>query len=302
MTPRNWTIALAGTMSLAVACGLAWWLGSSPTERALPAPGLAALGTNVRMSDTTLTREQLATLLGEAEAAYSRGQDLAGSDPAVAQSEFATAAAKYRLLTEHGAHNSRLYFNLGNAELQSGRVPAAIASYLQAESLAPGDRQVAVNLEHARTLAGAMPPRPQQPLWIEILRFAGAYRRLLVAITACAWFVLWSSLIAARFFNQFRWRYVVAPAALLVAGCGTGIVLEAASHDHAPHGVVTGNEAIIREAGGIAFAPRFEKPLIAGTEFSVVDRRADWLEIQLNDGRSGWIPSTEAQVIDRGTL
>lgn len=302
MTPRNWTITLGGTLVLALAGAIAWGFGGTSNDGTLPAPGLATLSSTVPSNDVTLSHEQLTTLLSEAEAAYSRGQQLSKTDPAAAQSEFAVAASKYRLLAEHGAHNSRLYFNLGNAELQSGSVPAAIASYLQADALSPGNRQISANLDHARTLAGATPPLPQQPAWTEILRFVGAYRRLLIAIVACSWFALWTSLMAARFFTQFRWRYVVVPASLLVALGGSGVALEAATHDTAPHGVVTGHEAIVREAGGEAFAPRFDQPLLAGTEFSVVDRSVDWLEIQLSDGRSGWIPSTEAQVIERSTL
>lgn len=304
MTPRNWMLAVSGIVAIAVACASAWWLASNTA-----APSTASeqstesfRGATAAPTSIALTHEQKVALLSEAESAYASGQQLAETDPAAAQSAFAKAASKYQLLADHGAHNSRLYFNLANAELQSGRVPEAIANYLRAESLAPGDAQIAANLAHARSLAGSLPTQPAQPLWFELFRFVGAYRRLLIAIAACAWLVLWTSLIAARFFSKFRWRYVVVPAALLVAVCGGGLAVEASRHDRSPHGVVTGREAIVREAGGVAFAPRFAEPLRAGTEFAVVDRRADWLEIQLSDGRGGWIPSAEAQVVDRGAL
>lgn len=303
MTPHKWMIAGSGLLAVSLACGTAWWLGSSSAVASTaPLSSLASTGGQQAGVVGTLTLEQKTAILEEAEMAYRQGQQLKASDPAAAQSEFETAASRYQLLAEQGAHNSRLYFNLANAELQSGQVPAAIANYLRAETLSPGDRQIAANLEHARGLAGTAPATPAQPMWFELLRFVGAYRKLLIAMAACAWIALWSALIAARFFGQFRWRYVVVPAAMLVGICGSGLALEAAQRDSAPHGVVTAQEVIVREAGGEAFAPRFEQPLRAGTEFAVVNRRADWLEIRLGDGRSGWIPSAEAQVVHRGAL
>jgi len=300
MNPRNWMIAGGGMLAMCLACGTAWWLGSSSAvASSAPRPSLASVARPQALGVDTLTFEQKTALLGEAETAYSQGQQLKSSDPAAAQSAFEKAASKYQLLVDHGAHNSRLYFNLANAELQSGHVPAAIANYLRAESLAPGDRQIATNLEHARALAGIAPVAPAQSWSHELLRYVGSYHQLLIAITACAWIVGWCALIAARFYRQLPWRFVVAPAAVLVALCGGSLAFEASQRDSAPHGVVTAQQVIVREAGGEAFAPRFEQPLRAGTEFAVVDHRADWLEIRLGDGRSGWIPSAEAQVVSR---
>lgn len=300
MTPRIWIVAACAGIGLLA--GLAvWWIEGSVTRRASDLHGKTAISEMVA-PEQRLSREQQATILAEAEAAYAHGMEQTRTDPAAASESFALAAAKYQLLADGGAKNCRLYFNLANAQVQSGDAAASIANYLRARSLAPGDPHIAANLAHARQLAGTDSPLLPQDLSTVVVQHIASYSKLLFGAALFTWVVFWGALVAQRFWSGFPWRAVALPAAALAVVCFVGLAVDYRYQDRSTHGVVVGQETIVRAAGGTAFAPRVEKPLTRGTEFDLVSRGTDWLEIRLSDGRSGWIPSSDAEVIETRSL
>ena len=94
---------------------------------------------------------QQQTILVEALQLYQEGQQMTANDSAEARDLFARSAAKYRLLVDAGVVNSKLYVNLGNAQLQSGQLGQAVANYQRAVRLDPSNRQASNNLEFARS-------------------------------------------------------------------------------------------------------------------------------------------------------
>jgi len=56
---------------------------------------------------------------------------------------YAAAASLYEQLTAKGIANPDLFFNLGNAYVQSGKTKQAAESYARAAQLAPRDAQIA---------------------------------------------------------------------------------------------------------------------------------------------------------------
>ena len=87
------------------------------------------------MQPVELGESQKMTLLDEANEEYQRGLKSKENDAAEARSAFATAAQKYQLLADSGVHNAGLYFNLGNAYLQSDSLGRAIANYERSRKL-----------------------------------------------------------------------------------------------------------------------------------------------------------------------
>jgi len=69
-------------------------------------------------------------------------------------------------------------------------------------------------------------------------------------------------------------------------------------HDRtAEDGVIVAEQVIARKGDGESYEPAFKEPLHAGTEFNVVERRQDWLYIELMDSRRCWIPSASAELV-----
>ena len=84
-------------------------------------------------------------VLSAAQAAYDRGLVLEPVDQAAAQAAFSESADGWRRVIESGIFNGQLWTNLGNAELHAGRNGEAIAAYLEADRLMPGNARVRAN-------------------------------------------------------------------------------------------------------------------------------------------------------------
>ena len=79
-----------------------------------------------------------AELMAEANGRYERG-------------EYAEAAQVYEALIDLGYRDAAVYYNLGNAYLESGDLGQAVLNYLRAEELSPRDPDLLANLALARS-------------------------------------------------------------------------------------------------------------------------------------------------------
>jgi tetratricopeptide (TPR) repeat protein len=250
-------------------------------------------------AEEQLSREQLASLRSEAEASFDRGVEQQAANPVDAKDAFALAAQKYQLIADAEPASGPLCFNLANAYLQSGQVGPAIANYLRAEKLMPGDRRVAAGLQAARTLAGTKDSASDQNFHDNL----GRWNRTIplgtrIWIGLAAWVVLWAALGAAILRPGRRWRVVWIPAFIVSAVAATSVGYERYQSPDPDRGVVVASQATVRQGNGEGFAPQFSQPLTAGTEFTVVDRRDEWTKITLADGRSGWVSNADVAVVD----
>jgi len=64
-----------------------------------------------------------------------------------------------------------------------------------------------------------------------------------------------------------------------------------------PRGVIIENGVVVRKGNGDGFEPQFQESLGEGVEFRILDRRPNWLQIELPNGRSGWIRDGEAEMV-----
>ena len=99
-----------------------------------------------------LTESEQRAVLQEAQIAYENGVEMQSVDPVASTQSFKNAANRYQLLVSDGVENGKLWYNLGNAYLQSGEVGEAIASYKSAQRFIPLNGRLKTNLEHARLL------------------------------------------------------------------------------------------------------------------------------------------------------
>ena len=99
-------------------------------------PMLATLGAlAVLVAGDASAQESSATgLMAKANERYERGG-------------YAEATQQYEALIDRGYSDAALYFNLGNAYLESGDLGRAILNYLRARRLSPRDTDIRDNLE-----------------------------------------------------------------------------------------------------------------------------------------------------------
>lgn len=140
---------------------------------------------------------------------------------ALAESGHATEAIEvYEQLIAAGAHDSALYFNLGNAYFRTGNLASAVANYERAAELAPRDDDIRANLELALrqspALAGPQPDGASGFLSALTNRWLSLDEAAVIVVIL--WFAGMLLLLATRLLpNPNRWLGRTAAALLLVA-------------------------------------------------------------------------------------
>ncbi len=216
--------------------------------------------------------------------------------------DYATAVADWEGIVDTGLMSRELYFNLGNAYFKTGEVAPAILWYERALRLDPSDADVRHNLEYARTLT--------QDRIDEVPEFfLKSWRRsVCYLLPANAWAILGLVLLAGT----------LALALLFLLGSSSGkrrlgffggIVLllltlvcwdfsrtqrqEAQRQDIA---------IVMRPVSSVKSSPSENSAkdlfiLHEGTRVRILDNVSGYSNIELADGRQGWIPSGDIEII-----
>ena len=218
------------------------------------------------------------------------------------EGDFAAAAEAYEAVVAAGFDSPDLRYNLGNAYFKLGELGPAILEWERALARAPGDPDVAANLELARSLtADVVEPLPRFWLvslaswWVDLLP-----RGLLVAAVVTSWLMATGGAIGrilARGPNvRRRAGWVVIAGAVGVVVLGTNLAvreLGIARHDRA---------VILVDAVSVRSAPADDDNLTLfevheGTVVRIDQRTGAWAEIVLADGKVGWVRADAFGVI-----
>lgn len=210
--------------------------------------------------------------------------------------DFEGAARAYRALLDDGWEGSALHLNMGNALARAGARGQAMAAWLRALRLDPGDADARANLELARAqnvdrLVGEADP----PLSARLVERTSD--GLAVGLFGAAWVALWA-LLWLRTRAARRGRLPLGAAALLAAALSMGagaLVAGRAALRRTPAAVVVAPAAPVREGPERALKPAFE--LHEGTAVKVLEARGDLARVQLDNGLAGWVASSDLEVL-----
>jgi hypothetical protein len=221
------------------------------------------------------------------------------SNPTEAGKLFRTAAGRFQVLVDAGLRNGRLYYNLGNAHMESGQLGWAILNYRRAQEFIPEDARLVANLRYARSLRRNQLPESGERAFLRTLFFwhYGTSLRGRVMVGIVVWAVFWGMLIARVFLPRFRWRYVLLPVLAVCIVLAASVAASMVAQSRHQAGVVVADNVTVRKGNGEGFEPQFKEQLHEGVEFDLIERRTDWLLIQLPDGKTGWIRSRDAETV-----
>ena len=210
------------------------------------------------------------------------------------QGRYAEAAEAYQQMASSGPANATLWFNLGNARYQAGEIGRAIAAFSRAQSLAPGDAEILNNLRMARLKAGH---KPDESLASLLGRVSPNVWAVATGLCTCLWFAL-HALVALKperrpALRHARWAFGLAT---LLLGSATGLV----AHDRlwTRRVVVIQPEAVIRR-GPLSDSQSKSTPT-DGTELTVTGRKDEWLQVEAEDGLTGWILERQTEPLGGG--
>jgi tetratricopeptide (TPR) repeat protein len=242
----------------------------------------------------SLPPERQRELAREGLGAFDQAVEVVRHDATRAETLYRQAAAAFEALADSGVRNAALEYNLANTYFRLGELGRAILHYRRAQRFDPTDAALSANLEYARNRvepyiepSGTRQLIHRLTFWTSHTSVRTRYQLTLIASIA-GWLGL-----ALR----LRWR----SRALLTLSCLVVLLAlaNAASvawqlHDEArrPPAVVLKGEHVLRLGRGEGYDPALNQPLGPGVELRILNQRADWVEVQLPDDQTGWLPAS----------
>jgi len=211
------------------------------------------------------------------------------ANDAYEQGQYTRATEGYEKILNTGYASAALYYNLGNAYVRLDRLGQAIRYYEKAKRLRPNDPRIQHNLEQAQRQAGVypgqLPPRGLAGLmqdWSPLALFVAGW---LLLGSGLAVAVVWTRPGRAGVGGHpLVWGPVVGSLLLVAVALGTSYVQSTQQR-----AVVVADRAPLRTAPDRDVAS--DTTVAEGTLLDVRGRRAQWTEVRLADGTSGWVPS-----------
>ncbi len=244
-------------------------------------------------------------MLTEANEHYNQALLASASDSAEAKQSFADAAEKYQLLVDSGVQNNRLYFNLANAQLESGATGRAIANFRRALKLDPTNHAARKNLAFAegRLAKPATADTVEQPSsFTDFARFANGWLNRYIGPTSVlataivAWFAMWTAVGLRLCDVRFPWKSLAIVSLLLAAVAATSYSLS--RQESAQHvAVVVSSDASLRTGDGESFPGVSGIQLSEGQSVEWLKRRGDWVQVRTTAGPSGWLPESVVEIL-----
>ena len=223
------------------------------------------------------------------------------ANEAYREGKYDSAATMYEEIASNGFESPGLYYNLGNARFKLKNIPAAILNYERARRLAPHDEDIAYNLRLANLrIIDKIDAVPEFFL-------VGWWNGIIGLYSSSGWAAIGIALMWGAVFSGGIVLVVRAmPVRRIFAVIGVGAFLVAC---FAYVAVASQHRREISERYAIVFSqsiPIKSSPdaksldlfvLHEGVKVELLDEVENWSKIRLPDGKIGWIPSEDLQVI-----
>ena len=235
---------------------------------------------------------QAAALAGGAvDVDYRRGLD------AYQQGQWVLAVQEFESILVRGYEAENLYYNLGNGYYRNGQLGGAVWAYEKALQLDPNDPDTRYNLALVNAQLQDRLELPEMPF---IIRFYRGVRRSLVLRewAMLVSFILLASATLYAALRLLRWPWL---RGFVYAGWVTALLFGLVAADGA---LATGKtETGIINAGPLTV---YSEPSGRSTELfeiheglkvTIVGDSRGWFEIELLDGKSGWLQEGQVRTL-----
>ncbi len=216
--------------------------------------------------------------------------------------KFADASTAWTSIEESGQKSAKLYYNLGNAWFKQGNYPKAILNYERALRLDPSYSDARYNLEFTSNFVqDKIEPVPEFIL-------KSVARKVCYVMGSNAWAVIFLVLLAAALVMGLLFL-LGSSVGKRRAGFYCGIVLLLLSAGalsfsawQKSDSMKTDTAIVMSPVSSVKSSPSSgsSKDLFViheGTKVTILDEVGSWKNISLADGRQGWLPAADLEVI-----
>lgn len=211
--------------------------------------------------------------------------DFDGANRLYEKGDYAGAVAAYQHLAAGGKASGALLFNLGNAYFKNGQVGKAIATYQQAQTIAPRDPDIRANLRFAR---GSVPGNNWRRSAIDRLLDLLTMNEVGMVVAISFW--IWFGCLAL---GQFRPQWKASLRTWVVLSAIIGVLSAAWLAQGVIEHATTRTAVVVASSGAVRFGPLEESQISFnvrdGNELRVIGRKDAWLQVLDASNRTGWI-------------
>ncbi len=215
------------------------------------------------------------------------------------ESRFKDAVNLYEGILKHGYESASLYYNLGNAYLKTGLLGSAILNYERAKRFISYDSDLKANLLYADSLR-QKPTMGGNRLWLnrKIDTFLDTFTindlTLALSFIYLAIILLLSLIIFKKTMCRFVFKFVIILGVMFMLAL-TLMTINIYRIEHIHSAIVLADEISARFEPLESTAVNFR--LYAGAKIIVLRRRDRWSQIKGEDGKIGWIESSNYDII-----
>ena len=216
---------------------------------------------------------------------------------AYANEQWSLAIQEFESILRSGYEAELLYYNLGNAYYRAGHVAGAVWAYEKALILNPNDADARYNLALANLRVEDRIEVPGIPFYI---RF---YRGVRESLTPGEW-MRWVSIVLflvgllyalSRILQRPWLGWPVVPGTAIAAILFLITLDSIVTTNRTREGVIYDEQVTVTSAPSRRATQLFE--LHEGLKVAILEQSDDWYQIELLDGKSGWLPTDELRAL-----
>ncbi|MBL7191841.1 tetratricopeptide repeat protein [bacterium] len=198
----------------------------------------------------------------------------------------------YNQILLEGWESGELYYNLGSTYFKSGKLGLAVLFYEKARRLLPNDDDLKSNLEMARNRAADRIEVPRLAVWkyykslIDSIAINSAAVFTLI-FYLCAMFLLALYIFQSRGGLKRLFFYTIIPFILLFLTFGSIFTVKIWRAEHIDEGVILVDKVEALSAPDEGSTGLFS--IHEGLKVRLKQRLQSWVEIELPDGKKGWV-------------
>lgn len=198
------------------------------------------------------------------------------------QAKYEEAAAEYTKIIDSGYESGPLYYNLGNCYFKLGFLGRTILYYEKAKRLIPNDPELRFNYRYVESFLLDKISAPKRFMNIINLLTFGKWLGFII--------IIWLILIITFIINK---KWCLTPIFILVIciACAVTQYISLSS----PAGILIAKEVPVRYGPGEGEVEAFL--LHEGTKVEIKKTEGNWYQVQLPDGKSGWMPKQVVECI-----